>query len=221
MSPPVTVAALVRSRWKSSLRETEVEDLHVPVVRVTKTFSGLRSRWTMPRACAASRPRAICVAIATALRRRERTDRERSSRSDSPVEQFGDGVAHAVRRCRSREWRGCSDGRAPRRRAPRARSARRDPDRRRRRSGSDLDRDIAAQARQSCARYTSPMPPDPRGARTSYVPRRVPRARGIGDRMVTRNLVLSAGAIYGNPVVSRPPRRSSEPDSFTPLVRSS
>ncbi len=35
---------------------------------VTITFSGFRSRWTMPASCAAARPSAICCAISTARR---------------------------------------------------------------------------------------------------------------------------------------------------------
>ena len=36
--------------------------------RVTNRFSGFRSRWTIPRSCAAARPRAICTAYSTAFR---------------------------------------------------------------------------------------------------------------------------------------------------------
>ena len=46
------------------LRQTEIQHFDVPV-RVTNTFSGLTSRWTMPRACAAARPSAICAATWT------------------------------------------------------------------------------------------------------------------------------------------------------------
>lgn len=40
--------------------------------------------------------------------------------------------------------------------------------------------------RVSCARYTSPIPPEPRGERISYGPNRVPGARGIGSVIITR-----------------------------------
>src|SRR5687767_8033923 len=37
--------------------------------------------------------------------------------------------------------------------------------------------------RKSCARYTSPIPPAPRGATISYAPSRVPAARCKGRRI--------------------------------------
>jgi hypothetical protein len=43
---------------------------------VTRTFDGLTSRWTRPRACAASRAAAICPAIATGLFLRQGAARE-------------------------------------------------------------------------------------------------------------------------------------------------
>jgi hypothetical protein len=45
--------------------QAEVEDLTRPS-RVTKMFSGFRSRCTMPLSCAAARPRATCTACLTA-----------------------------------------------------------------------------------------------------------------------------------------------------------
>ena len=60
-----------------------------------KTFSGFRSRWTMPLSCAAARPRAIATAYSTARR-----DRQRAVRADLPqrlaVEQFGDDERRAI-----------------------------------------------------------------------------------------------------------------------------
>ena len=61
----------IRRHLKSSrLRQAEVHDLRAPDL-VTITFSGFRSRCTMPASCAAARPSATCVAISR-IRRGER-----------------------------------------------------------------------------------------------------------------------------------------------------
>ena len=50
-----------RRRRAGELRQAEVDNLGAFIGR-DETFSGLRSRCTMPRSCAAARPRAICAA---------------------------------------------------------------------------------------------------------------------------------------------------------------
>jgi ABC-type sugar transport system ATPase subunit len=72
-----------RGSWRASPKS---RILTVPS-DVTKTFSGFRSRWTMPRACAAARPRAICrakpmpfrIGIASAASRARSVSPDRSS----------------------------------------------------------------------------------------------------------------------------------------------
>ena len=61
----------------------------------TKMFSGFRSRCTMPRAWAASRPRAICVAMAMAFYGASGTAADQIAQHLAFGE-FGDGVVHAV-----------------------------------------------------------------------------------------------------------------------------
>lgn len=56
--------------------------------RVTRTLSSLRSRWTMPAACAAARPLAICPACSTVLRIPNFAQR-------LPIDEFADHVAIA------------------------------------------------------------------------------------------------------------------------------
>ena len=106
--------------------------------RVTKMFSGFRSRWTMPfvvrggEALARSAARSRPPSAAGAARRRAACAQRLA------LEQLHDGEGGAVVRCRSRGWRGCSDETAPRRPWPRARTARARRGRRRGRAGRTL-----------------------------------------------------------------------------------
>ncbi|XXX72597.1 hypothetical protein WMF30_33600 [Sorangium sp. So ce134] len=52
--------------------------------RVTRAFSGLRSRWTMPARWATRTASAICAAIESALGRSSAPRRRISSRSEIP-----------------------------------------------------------------------------------------------------------------------------------------
>ena len=61
---PSTVAARSRPRRVDGLGQTEVQTFAVPSERRT-IFDGLRSRWMMPRSCAASSASATCRAIAS------------------------------------------------------------------------------------------------------------------------------------------------------------
>ncbi len=54
-------------------------------------FSGFRSRWTTPAACAAARPSATCVAISNSLRMGTGFPVSRP-RSDSALDKFADNV---------------------------------------------------------------------------------------------------------------------------------
>ena len=61
---PARVSVWSSVRWRRlAATHAEVEDLHerkLPAGAATmKTFSGFMSRWTMPSACAASRPESI------------------------------------------------------------------------------------------------------------------------------------------------------------------
>ena len=60
-------SVLVGCRRACSRGQAEIEDLHHPS-RVTKTFAGFRSRWTIPLACADERPSAIAAPVSTASR---------------------------------------------------------------------------------------------------------------------------------------------------------
>ena len=133
---------------------------------VTKTFSGFRSRWTMPFSCAAARPWAIWIAYSIALRGENRppASSERSvSPSSSSWTTYGAPSAGFV----PRSWTAVMLGWLSR---PAARAS---CSKRFRRSAS-LEkaggRTLIATSRPrrgSLARYTSPIPPAPRGERIS------------------------------------------------------
>ena len=90
--------------------------------RVTKMFSGLRSRWTMPFSWAAARPWAVWIAYSTALRARHRPPLEPRPQRLA-LQQLGDHVRAPVLAADVVDRPGCSDGSARRPRAPPARSA--------------------------------------------------------------------------------------------------
>src|SRR2546426_10630719 len=87
-----------------------------------------------------------------------------------------------------------------------------------RRSGSDatdVSRTLMATSRQSFvsrARYTSPMPPAPRGAAISYVPRRVPGASATGNgcdygRWDNLNGLVIENAVVASVLIGHFPRQ--------------
>ena len=103
--------------------------------RVTKTFSGFTSRWTIPFACAAPSPRATCAAVSSASRGAKPPAPEALAQRlalEQLVDDVPDRAVPAPRRTPPR----CSGGSAPPPRAPRARSARDARRRRRRRPGA-------------------------------------------------------------------------------------
>ena len=66
---PITTPGVVARLRVSPLDDSSVRTFAIPksrilttLSRVMNTFSGFRSRWTMPRSCAAASPRAICSA---------------------------------------------------------------------------------------------------------------------------------------------------------------
>ena len=135
----------------------------------TLMFAGFRSRWMIPCSCAASSASAICFAIGSAssigiapcaMRSRERR----------PLDQFhherggAAGSFQAVDRGDVRMiQRGEDFGFALKAREPLGVGGHR--------GGQHLDRDGAFQLRVGAPRYTSPMPPTPIWAVTSYTGR--------------------------------------------------
>ena len=131
-------AAAVATGGSSALARPKSSTFTVPSDR-SLMFAGLRSRWTMPASCAASRASAICRAIGSA-----------SSTGMAPrVKRCGQVLAfdelHDERRgcrphARSRRPGQCAGGSVTRASSPRARTGQSIRVRRHRR-GQDLDRD--------------------------------------------------------------------------------
>jgi len=66
MTSRLTYAAKLTRRYfhaprADQLGHAEVQDFHPPIAGDEEDL-GFRSRWTIPRACAAARPRATCTA---------------------------------------------------------------------------------------------------------------------------------------------------------------
>ncbi len=123
----------LRSPWRRSprrrastltARQAEVEDLDAAVAREEDVLGlevAVDDALVVRRGQAAARSAARCsTALRAGQRRRRRAARAASRPRAAPSRRRRRGR----RARRSRRWRGCSDGRAPRRRAPRARSAR-------------------------------------------------------------------------------------------------
>ena len=173
-----------RRRWlrgragSSAFASPKSSTFTVPSGR-TLMFAGFRSRWMMPCSCAASSASAICCAIGSAssigigpcgdpIGQRRPLDQFHHERLVPPVVLQAIDLRD-VRMVQRREDFGL---------ALEARE----------RSGScakSSGRTLRATSRLSFvsrARYTSPMPPAPIGAMTSYSPRRVPGDRATGCR---------------------------------------
>ena len=144
---------------------------------VTITFSGLRSRWTMPAPWAFARPSAICTAISStrfagsgrscrtwrsvqpstnSITMKERPDACPTSWIVTMLGWFNEDAARASREKRARRTGSAEN-----------------------RSGRNL---IATSRWRSWsrARNTSPMPPAPRRSTMTYRPTAVPTDGGIG-----------------------------------------
>ena len=92
--------------------------------RSTLMFAGLRSRWTMPRSCAASSASAICVAIGSASCERHRAAIDPRQPDPRPATSSMTSTRTCRSSCSSRRSRRCSDGSATRAASLRARIAR-------------------------------------------------------------------------------------------------
>ena len=90
---------------------------------VTKTFSGFRSRWTIPRECAAARPSASGGRELRGLPPRQASGRQAAPKRLA-VQELRDRERDAAVRAEVVDAREGSGGRAPRSPAPRARSER-------------------------------------------------------------------------------------------------
>ena len=150
--------ACLAHRRSASARDAEVEDLTCRPS--ADTFSGFRSRWTMPCSCAA-RPGRSGARTSTACFCVSAAPPSSISRSDSPSR--SSVTAYGVPSCRADvvDQRECSGDRAAPPPLPRARIARAVRVRRDRRWIT-----LTATSRSSHvsrARSTSPIPPAPRG----------------------------------------------------------
>ena len=147
------------------LRETEVQDLHVPSPR-TLMFAGFKSRWMMPCSCAASSASAICFAIGC-LGDRDRRPRAMRSASVGPSTSSMHQAAHAGHVLEAVD---CGDVRM----VERGEHLRLSLETRQPvgvATNAALDSTLIATSRLSLAsraRYTSPIPPSPSFAMTSY-----------------------------------------------------
>ena len=169
---PASTGSIAFARPKSST-------FTVPPSR-TLMFAGLRSRWTMPRSCAASSASAICRAIADRFVERNRPARD-PLREILALDELHHERARSVRleavdlRDVRMVQRG-EDCASRSKRASRSASA-----------ANGSGRTLIATSRcsfVSLARYTSPMPPAPMAPTISYGPRRVPDDSGKGGRII-------------------------------------
>ena len=147
--------------------------------RVTKMFSGFRSRWTIPFSCAAASPRAICARTrwpCAPERRRPRAPRAASAPRGAPNDVGRALVGADVVDGGMFGWLRAAAARAScSKRRSRSASAEND-------AGSTLMA-TSRLSRVSRARYTSPMPPAPSGAasRTGRAASRSARAIRIAE----------------------------------------
>ena len=105
--PSCCVSSSCRRRAVEHLRDAEVEHLHAaasrPRARVRKRFAGLRSRWTMPSACASAMRLAGLEHVVDGLVDRERPVASSDCAEVAALEVLHHHVRRAVRRaCRRR-----------------------------------------------------------------------------------------------------------------------